>query len=198
MRRGRSLPRFDPPPLRSHGQQDGHRQQQRQRELESAGDQLRRRLFRALRQRHQRDADGERCRRIHVRRLERMQHGVRHDVRGDHECGEDGHRHRSTRRLAASHGPACQPAANTRACACPTGRRSARDGTSSDSTATADGLIPRCSSGQRPHHGDACHRRRRVRVRAAWRTARRSAGGWASPGSAATAASAPSRSFPSR
>ena len=68
-------------------------QRQRQRELESVGNQLRRGLLRALHQRHQRDADGKRRRRVHIWRLERMQHGFRHDVFGDHECGEDGHRH---------------------------------------------------------------------------------------------------------
>ena len=48
-------------------------------------------------------------------------------------------------RWQPSHGPPFPPAANTRACAFPTGRRSARDGTSSDSSAMARGLIPRCS-----------------------------------------------------
>ena len=49
-------------------------------------------------------------------------------------------------------------------------------------------------AGQRPHHRDPRDCRRRVRVRAAWRTARRGAGGWASPGSGATEASQPSHS----
>ena len=57
-----------------------------------SGIKLRRGLFRAVRQRHQRDADGERRRRIHVRQLERVQHGFRRHVYGGRERGDHGHR----------------------------------------------------------------------------------------------------------
>ena len=55
----------------------------------------------------------------------------------------------------------------------------------------------RSRPGQRPHHGDAVSPPATSSRARCWRTARRGAGDWASPGSGATAASEPSRSLPS-
>ncbi len=100
--------------------------------------------------------------------LERMQHGFRHDVFGDDECGEDGHRHVQPGDGGATHRPrVSRRRIHLRA---PFQRdwRSARDATSSDSSAMGPGRIPRVLvtvSGLADR--DSGHCRRRVRVRAA-------------------------------
>ena len=42
--------------------------------------------------RHQRDTHAERGQPVHLRRLDRVRHGLRRDVYGDHQCGDDSHR----------------------------------------------------------------------------------------------------------
>ena len=123
----------------------------------------------------------------------RSGHHERHACESDHFRRPDAAVHGEWQ---PPHRPPCQPAANTPACAFPTGRRSARDGTSSDNSATGAGRTSRCSSrsaASPPRHVSPPATSSRARC---LRTARRGAGDWASPASAATGTSEPSRSTP--